>query len=73
MKKIVYILILVCLMATPALSQETKIVAYKVVYSSYVDALEDLVQSRIQTGWQPLGGISRYGKDLMQAMVKYEE
>lgn len=72
MKKLLCITLLLCFMATPAISQEAKIVAYKVVYNQYVDVLEQNIQSYMLNGWQPFGGISKYGKELMQAMVKYE-
>lgn len=73
MKKLLCITLLLCFMVTPALGQEGKIVDYKVIYSEFVDEFESKVHTFMVLGWQPLGGVSTYGKDLMQTMVKYEE
>ena len=58
--------------------KERKIVEYVVLVKSTSERLEDLVNTQLMNGWQPLGGVSTLVKPnsdiyFIQALVKYEE
>lgn len=55
-----------------------KIKDYVVVDSHYLDCFHEEIKSKLENGWQPLGGIAvTVDKDqdyfYFQAMVKYED
>ena len=59
--------------------KERKIVEYCTVLNrNYIKDFDDSINTKIRTGWQPLGGVSTLVKPngaiyFVQALVKYEE
>lgn len=50
-----------------------KVIEYKVASAVLVGSLQDYVQSLIDLGWHPIGGICVNDPIFYQAMIKYEE
>jgi len=50
-----------------------RIVNYSIIVGGDVESVEAGVKAKLEDGWQPLGGLSQGSKDLLQALVKYED
>jgi hypothetical protein len=50
-----------------------RIVDYSILVESDSVKMETRVKGKLDDGWQPLGSPLQSGKDLLQALVKYED
>jgi hypothetical protein len=50
-----------------------RIVDYTIIVGGDIENVEAKVKGKMDDGWQPLGGPFQGGKDMFQALVKYED
>lgn len=53
--------------------KEKQIIEYRILIDQYLHHLDGKVNSHIQKGWQPIGGVSSsLNNNYVQAVVKYK-
>jgi len=50
-----------------------RIVDYTILIDEDIVKMQTQVKGKLDDGWQPLGGPFQSGKDMLQALVKYED